>query len=271
MYPQYPPYSYPFSAGVPSGAYVPAAVYAPHQQGFFPQQYPPQHTVPSAPAPAPTARRLSIRDPSTGLTVPVVTAEQVEAAVQTYHLHSNVSFFSPVHGVVFCTHTQVMTHITPPTAPETCHIALDTVCHDASETTVSIHLLLLLLEHHMSMHQCKLHSKDVSKTSDIDTPSPMVQPSDLVDLDLEELFLQCRADLPQNVAVQGSADFAADLLLNAARKGYPFCQYYVGRCFEQGTPVFPIVAIRCCVRLLSWVPQRCLILQECCVLAKHTR
>lgn len=113
---------------MPSGAYVPAAVYAPHQQGFFPQQYPPQPTVPSAPAPAPTARRLSIRDPSTGLTVPVVTAEQVEVAVQTYHLHSNVSFFSPVHNVMSCTHTQVLSHITPPTAPETCHVALDMVC-----------------------------------------------------------------------------------------------------------------------------------------------
>jgi len=55
-----------------------------------------------------------------------------------------------------------------------------------------------------------------------------------VDLDLEELFLKCQAQLPQNVAVQDSGDFASDLLLNAARKGFPFSQYYVGRCFEQG-------------------------------------
>ena len=90
----------------------------------------------------------------------------------------------------------------------------------------------------------------------------MMQPSDLVDLDLEELFQQCRADLPQNVAVQDSADFAADLLFNAARKGYPFCQYYVGRCFEQGTPVFLTTAAGCRVGLLSCAPQHCLILQE---------
>ncbi len=61
-----------------------------------------------------------------------------------------------------------------------------------------------------------------------------MQPSDLVDLDLEELFMRCQAHLPQNVAVQDSGDFASDLLLNAARKGFPFSQYYVGRCFEQG-------------------------------------
>ncbi|KAL0043938.1 hypothetical protein WJX82_007098 [Trebouxia sp. C0006] len=130
-----------------SGAYVPDPVYAPHQQAYYPPSYPPPPAVSAAPA-APSAHRLPIRDPSTGLVVPVVTSEQVEDAVKTYHRRS--------------------------------------------------------------------------------------KPSDLVDLDLEELFVRCQAHLPQNVAVQDSGDFASDLLLNAARKGFPFCQYYVGRCFEQG-------------------------------------
>lgn len=84
----------------------------------------------------------------------------------------------------------------------------------------------------------------IEKTLVLTVLPSLMQPSDLVDLDLEELFLQCRADLPQNVAVQDSTDFAADLLFNAAKKGYPFCQYYVGRCFEQGTPVFLIAFVR---------------------------
>ncbi|DBA96794.1 TPA: hypothetical protein ACH3X3_012963 [Trebouxia sp. C0006] len=147
MYSQYSQYSYPYSAGMLSGAYVPDPVYAPHQQAYYPPSYPPPPAVSAAPA-APSAHRLPIRDPSTGLVVPVVTSEQVEDAVKTYHRRS--------------------------------------------------------------------------------------KPSDLVDLDLEELFVRCQAHLPQNVAVQDSGDFASDLLLNAARKGFPFCQYYVGRCFEQG-------------------------------------
>lgn len=56
----------------------------------------------------------------------------------------------------------------------------------------------------------------------------------MVDLDLESLFLKCQADLPQILGLQDSTDFASNLLLNAARKGLPFSQYYVGRCFEQG-------------------------------------
>ncbi|KAL0038859.1 hypothetical protein WJX79_010928 [Trebouxia sp. C0005] len=150
MYPQYPQYSYSYSASLPSGAYVPVPVYAPHQQAYYPPAYPPPPAVSAAPA-APSAHRLSIRDPSTGLLVPVVTPEQVEDAVKTYHLRS--------------------------------------------------------------------------------------KPSDLVELDLEELFMRCQAHLPQNIAVQDSGDFASNLLLNAARKGFPFCQYYVGRCFEQGKGV----------------------------------
>ena len=61
-----------------------------------------------------------------------------------------------------------------------------------------------------------------------------MQETDLVDLDLESLFLKCQADLPQILGLQDSTDFASNLLLNAARKGLPFSQYYVGRCFEQG-------------------------------------
>ena len=88
MYPQYPQYSYPYSAGMPSGAYVPVPVYAPHQQAYYPPPYPP----PPAVSAAPSAHRLPIRDPSTGLVVPVVTSEQVEDAVKTYHLRSKVGF-----------------------------------------------------------------------------------------------------------------------------------------------------------------------------------
>ncbi len=62
-----------------------------------------------------------------------------------------------------------------------------------------------------------------------------MQQSDLVDLDLEDLFQKCQAELPQSVGLQDLSDFASDLLLNAAKKGHPFSQYYVGRCFEQGT------------------------------------
>ena len=89
MYPQYPQYSYSYSASLPSGAYVPVPVYAPHQQAYYPPAYPPPPAVSAAPA-APSAHRLSIRDPSTGLLVPVVTPEQVEDAVKTYHLRSKV-------------------------------------------------------------------------------------------------------------------------------------------------------------------------------------
>ena len=92
MYPQYPQFPYPYSsAGVPSAAYVPDPAYAPQQQQqhYYPQQYAPQPAVSSA-AGVPPVRRLPIRDPSTGLVVPVVTSEQVEQAVETYHLTSKV-------------------------------------------------------------------------------------------------------------------------------------------------------------------------------------
>jgi len=69
---------------MPSGAYVPVPVYAPHQQAYYPPSYPPPPAVSAAPAP--------IRDPSTGLGVPVVTSEQVEDAVKTYHRRSKVGF-----------------------------------------------------------------------------------------------------------------------------------------------------------------------------------
>ena len=91
MYPQYSQYSYPYSAGLPSGAHIPVPVYAPHQQAYYPPPYPPPPAVSAAPA-ATSAHRLPIRDPSTGLVVPVVTSEQVEDAVKTYHLHSKVGF-----------------------------------------------------------------------------------------------------------------------------------------------------------------------------------
>ena len=60
----------------------------PQQQGYYPQQYPPQPALP--PGPPPTVRRLPIKDPSTGLVIPVVTSEQVEQAVGDYHRNSQV-------------------------------------------------------------------------------------------------------------------------------------------------------------------------------------
>ncbi len=74
-----------------SGAYVPVPVYAPHQQAYYPAPYVPPPAVSAAPA-APSAHRLPIRDPSTGLVVPVVTSEQVEDTVKTYHRRSKVGF-----------------------------------------------------------------------------------------------------------------------------------------------------------------------------------
>lgn len=73
--------------------------------------------------------------------------------------------------------------------------------------------------------------------------SCMLQPSDLVDLDLEDLFQHCKARLSvsqqskarSNVGLQDSADFASNLLITAASKGHKFSQYYVGRCYDTGT------------------------------------
>ena len=70
----------------------------------------------------------------------------------------------------------------------------------------------------------------------------MLQPSDLVDLDLEDLFQQCKARLSANqqskarssIGLQDSADFASNLLVTAASKGHKFSQYYVGRCHDTG-------------------------------------
>ena len=91
MYPQYPPYPY-YSAGM-SGGYAPdtAPVYMPQQQAYYAQQYPPQPAVaPPPPASGPSVRRLPIKDPSTGLVIPVVTSRQVEEAVADYHRSSQV-------------------------------------------------------------------------------------------------------------------------------------------------------------------------------------
>ena len=71
----------------------------------------------------------------------------------------------------------------------------------------------------------------------------MLQPSDLVELDLEDLFQHCKAHLSVSQqpktrlsnGLQDSADFASSLLLTAASKGYKFSQYYVGRCYDTGT------------------------------------
>lgn len=62
-----------------------------------------------------------------------------------------------------------------------------------------------------------------------------MQPSDLVDLDLEDLFQRCKAAMPHSVGMLDSADFASDLLLTAAKKGHKFSQYYVGRCYDTGS------------------------------------
>lgn len=91
MYPQYPSYPY-YSAGM-SGGYVPVAAptYMPQQQSYYPQQYaaPPPPAVPAVSS-VPSVRRLPIKDPSTGLVIPVVTSEQVEQAVADYHRNSQV-------------------------------------------------------------------------------------------------------------------------------------------------------------------------------------
>lgn len=71
----------------------------------------------------------------------------------------------------------------------------------------------------------------------------MLQPSDLVDLDLEDLFQHCKAHFSVNqqsktnssIGLQDSADFASSLLVTAASKGHKFSQYYVGRCYDTGT------------------------------------
>ncbi|KAL3138619.1 hypothetical protein ABBQ32_006383 [Trebouxia sp. C0010 RCD-2024] len=147
MYPQYPPY--PYSAGT-FGGYAPttAPTYMPQQQVYY-VQYPPQPAVPPPPsASAPSVRRLPIKDPSTGLVIPVATSVTVEQAVAEYH-----------------------------------------------------------------------------RTS---------QASDLVDLDLEELFQFCKARLPPSRGLNDAADFASTLLLPAAIKGHKFSQYYVGRCYDTG-------------------------------------
>lgn len=93
MYPQYPPYPY-YSAGTTmSGGYVPAttSTYMPAQQVYYVQQYPPQPAVPPPPsANAPSVRRLPIKDPSTGLVIPVATSVTVEQAVAEYHRTSQV-------------------------------------------------------------------------------------------------------------------------------------------------------------------------------------
>lgn len=62
-----------------------------------------------------------------------------------------------------------------------------------------------------------------------------LQPSDLVDLDLEDMFQYCKARLPPSMGLHDSADFASTLLLPAASKGHKFSQYYVGRCHDTGT------------------------------------
>ena len=69
----------------------------------------------------------------------------------------------------------------------------------------------------------------------VDTWLWILQPSDLVDLDLEELFQFCKARLPPSLGLNDSADFATTLLLPAASKGHKFSQYYVGRCYDTGT------------------------------------
>ncbi len=89
MYPQYPQYPYPYSPATPSGGYNLVPAYAPEQQAYYPPQYFSQAAV-SAAAGAPFIRRLPIRDPSTGLVVPVVASDLVEQAVKNYHLHSKV-------------------------------------------------------------------------------------------------------------------------------------------------------------------------------------
>lgn len=74
----------------------------------------------------------------------------------------------------------------------------------------------------------------------------MLQPSDLVDLDLEALFQQCKARLStgqqfeaqSSIGLQDSTDFASNLLLTAANKGHKFSQYYVGRCYDTGKTFF---------------------------------
>lgn len=89
MYPQYPPY--PYSAGT-FGGYAPttAPTYMPQQQVYY-VQYPPQPAVPPPPsASAPSVRRLPIKDPSTGLVIPVATSVTVEQAVAEYHRTSQV-------------------------------------------------------------------------------------------------------------------------------------------------------------------------------------
>ena len=77
-----------------SGGYAPVAAptYMSQQQGYYAQQYAPQPAVtpPAPPANGPSARRLPIKDPSTGLVIPVVTSVQVEQAVADYHRNSQV-------------------------------------------------------------------------------------------------------------------------------------------------------------------------------------
>ena len=74
----------------------------------------------------------------------------------------------------------------------------------------------------------------------------MLQQSDLVDLDLQGLYKRCQAALPKPAVGMGSAaEFVSEHLLPAAKKGHPFSQYYIGRCYEQG--VMPCTAFVQCM------------------------
>ena len=80
------------------------------------------------------------------------------------------------------------------------------------------------------------HKLIVSQTCNIPTTcvAVVLQQSDLVDLDLEELYEKSQAELPKPTGLRDSTEFVSELLLIAAKKGHRFCQYYIGRCFEQG-------------------------------------
>lgn len=83
MYSPYPPYGYmPGPYDTSQYASAPYESYYAEQ----PQQMPLTSVPPPRPPPpAPLQQRLSIRDPTTGSVVPVVTPEQIEQAVSSHH------------------------------------------------------------------------------------------------------------------------------------------------------------------------------------------
>ena len=100
MYSQYP-YGYrPGPYDAPQYDSAPYAAYYPQQAH---QPAPPSTTRPAA-ASAHPQQRLSIRDPKTGAVVPIVTPQQVEKAVASYHKQRPVrhTYADTVARHVFC-------------------------------------------------------------------------------------------------------------------------------------------------------------------------